>query len=168
MTFAAPTPLVRARLIAEAMAFARAASRLSGVIRIALLGSITTSKSDPKDVDLLVTVADGADLVPLATLGRKLQGHLQSLNRGADIFLADPAATYLGRICPWRDCRPGLRLRCDALHCGRRVHLYDDLATIELPLSLVAAPPVEFWPGIVVRVPIPVDLEQSLAELHWD
>src|SRR6266496_668037 len=109
------------------MAFSRAARRLPGVIRIALLGSLTTGKSDPKDVDLLLTVADGADLVPLATLGRKLRGRAQSLNRGADIFLADPAATYLGRICPWRDCRPGLRLRCDALHCGRRAHLHDDL-----------------------------------------
>lgn len=166
--FVAPAPPVRARLIAEAMAFTGAASQLPGVIRIALLGSLTTGKSDPKDVDLLVTVADGSDLVPLATLGRKLQGRAQSLNRGADIFLADPAARYLGRICPWRDCRPGLRLRCDALHCGRRVYLHDDLATVELPRNLVAAPPVELWPAIIVRVPIPADLEQSLAELHWD
>lgn len=138
MESVAPAPPARARLIAEALAFARAASRLPGVTRIALLGSLTTEKPNPKDVDLLVTVADGAD----------------------------PAANYLGRTCPWKDCRPGLRLRCDALHCGRRAFLHDDLATVELPRRLVAAPPVELWPAIVVRAPIPADLERSLAELR--
>jgi hypothetical protein len=138
------------------------------VTRIALLGSLTTSKPDPKDADLLVTVADEADLAPLAALGRKLQGHAQSLNRGADIFLADPAGNYLGRTCRWKDCRPGLRLNRDALHCGRRAYLHDDLAAVELPRSLTAAPPVELWSAIVVRVPIPADLEQALAGLRWD
>ena len=155
----------RAHLIAEALSFARSASRLPGVTRIALLGSLTTAKPDPKDADLLVTVAEEADLAPLAALGRKLQGHAQSLNRGADVFLADPAGHYLGRTCPWKDCRPGLRLRCDALHCGRRAYLHDDLATVELPPSLTAAPPVELWPAVVVHGPIPADLEQALAGL---
>jgi len=138
---------------------------LPGVTRIALLGSLTTAKPAPKDADLLVTVTDEADLAPLAALGRKLQGHAQSLNRGADVFLADPAGHYLGRLCPWKDCRPGLRRSCDALHCGRRAYLHDDLATIALPQSLTAAPPVELWPAVVVHVPIPADLEQALAGL---
>jgi hypothetical protein len=56
-----------------------------------------------------------------------------------------------------------LRLRCDALHCGRRAYLHDDWATVELPPSLTAAPPVELWPAVVVHVPIPADLEQALA-----
>jgi len=55
---------------------------------------------------------------PLATLGRKLQGHAQSFARGGDVFLADPQGHYLGRTCPWKRCGPGIRLRCDALHCG--------------------------------------------------
>jgi len=80
----------------------RAASRLPGVLRIALIGSLTTDEPDPKDADLLVTVADDADLAPLATLGRKLQGHAQSFNRGGEVFLADPRGNYLGRTCPWK------------------------------------------------------------------
>jgi hypothetical protein len=144
------------------------ASRLPGVTRFALLGSRTTAKPAPKDADLLVTVADEADLAPLAALGRQLQGHAQSRNRGADVFLANPAGHYLGRLCPWKDCRPGIRLRCDALHCGRRAYLHDDLVTIELPRSLTAAPPVELWPAVVVQVPIPADLAQALAGLCWD
>ena len=70
----APEPPVRAMLIAEALAFAKAASRLPGVIRIALLGSLTTPEPDPKNADLLVTVADDMDLAPLAALGRRLKG----------------------------------------------------------------------------------------------
>ena len=65
---------VRAFLIAEARAFVCDACRLPGVTRIALIGSITTEKPDPKDVDLLVTVTEDADLDPLARLGRRLQG----------------------------------------------------------------------------------------------
>ena len=58
----------RARLIAEVLAFVRAAQQLPGVSRIALIGSLTTNKADPKDADLLVTVTDDTDLEPLARL----------------------------------------------------------------------------------------------------
>jgi predicted nucleotidyltransferase len=60
----------------------------AGVQRIAVLGSIVTPKPDPKDIDVLVVVADDANLAPLATCARRLQGHAQSHNRGADVFLA--------------------------------------------------------------------------------
>lgn len=155
--------MVRAKLIAEALDFAESASGLLGVTRIALLGSLATAKLDPKDVDLLVTVANDVNLAPLAALGRRLKGHAQAFNHGADIFLADPAGNYVGRTCSWKDCRPGVRLRCDARHCGRRAYLHDDLAAIKLSRSLIAAPPVELWPSIVHRVPLPPDLEQALA-----
>src|SRR5436305_8201670 len=113
-------PSVRAFLIAEVLAFVRAARQVSGVTRIALIGSLTTEKPEPKDADVLVTVTDDADLAALARLGRRLQGRAQSLNKGGDVFLSDPEGNYLGRTCHWRDCRPGIRLACDALHCGRR------------------------------------------------
>jgi hypothetical protein len=64
-------------------------ARLSGVQRIALIGSILSDHPSPKDVDLVVCVVDGADLAPLASLSRRLEGRLQSQNRGADVFLAD-------------------------------------------------------------------------------
>ncbi len=158
-----PLPPARARLIAEVLAFVRAASQLPGVTCIALIGSLTTDEPDPEDADLLVTVTDDADLAPLATLARKLQGHAQSFNRGGEVFLADPHGNYLGRTCPWKRCGPGIRASCDALHCGQRLYLHDDLEAIQLPKSLVAAPPIELWPQVVARVPIPEDVEQGLT-----
>lgn len=154
---------IRPQLIAETLLFVRNAQQLPGIKRIALIGSLVTNKPDPKDVDLLVTVTDDADLAPLASLARKLQGHMQSLNRGADVFLADPFNNYLGRTCPWKQCRSGLRQSCDALHCGLRPYLHDDLNTIRLATSLVADPPLELWPEIVVRVPLPKDVELQLV-----
>jgi hypothetical protein len=157
-----PTPPVRTRLIAEVLAFVRAARQLPGVTRIALIGSLTTEEPEPKDADLLVTVTDDADLAPLATLGRKLQGHAQGFNRGGEVFLADPEGNYLGRTCPWKQCAPGIRMSCDALHCGKRHYLHDDLETIRLTNELIAAPPIVLWPKIITRVPIPADVEQGL------
>ncbi len=155
-------PTARERLLAEVLAFVRAANQLSGVTRIALIGSLTTEEPDPKDADLLVTVTDDMDLTPLATLGRKLQGHAQSFGRGGEVFLADPRGQYLGRTCPWRRCGPGIRISCDALHCGKRPYLHDDLETIRLAEDLVMAPPIELWPQVVARVPVPGDVEQGL------
>jgi hypothetical protein len=159
---APPSP--RPGLIAEALAFTREASRLPGVIRIALIGSLVTYKDDPKDADLLLTVADDADLAPLARLGRRLQGHAQSMGLGADVFLVDVGGAYLGRTCRWRDCRPGIRMSCDAIHCGRRPHLHDDLGVIRLDPGLIAAPPVELWPQPRFRVPVPDDVREGLIE----
>ena len=161
-TQSSPTLSTRTRLIVEVLTFVRAASQLPDVLRVALIGSLTTDEPDPKDADVLVTVADDADLEPLATLGRKLAGHAQGFNRGGDVFLANPRGDYLGRTCPWRDCRPGIRLSCDALHCGQRPYLHDDLATIKLDKHLIAAPPLELWPQVVARVPVPQDVEQGL------
>jgi hypothetical protein len=155
-------PSKRARLIAEVLHFVRAAGKLPGVLRIALIGSLTTDEPNPKDADMLVTVTDDADLAPLAKLGRKLQGHAQGFNRGGEVFLADPEGNYLGRTCPWKRCGPGIRASCDALHCGRRHYLHDDLEAICLAKDLIAAPPLELWPEIVMRVPLPEDVEQAL------
>ncbi len=156
------TTAERARLIAEVLAFVQAAQRLPGISRVALIGSLTTHKADPKDADLLITVIDDTELASLARLSRRLQGHAQNMNRGAEVFLADPNNNYLGRICHWKICAPGVRMRCDALHCGRREYLHDDLKAIQLKSSLIIAPPLELWPQIVARVPIPQDTEQGL------
>jgi Uncharacterised protein family (UPF0158) len=155
-------PTVRERLLSEVLAFVWAANQLSGVTRIALIGSLTTEEPDPKDADLLVTVTDDMDLAPLATLGRKLEGHAQSFGRGGEVFLADPRGHYLGRTCPWKQCGPGIRISCDALHCGRRPYLHDDLETAHLAERLIAAPPIELWPQVVARVPVPEDVERAL------
>jgi hypothetical protein len=109
---------VRDSLLEAALWFVRAAAQLSGVRRIAFVGSILSRRQRSKDIDLLVYVADDADLVPLASTARRLQGRLQSQNRGADVFLADEQHRYWGRTCSWKLCQPGIRASCDALHCG--------------------------------------------------
>jgi hypothetical protein len=152
----------RSLLLAEVLIFCRAASQLPGVTRVALIGSLTTDKPEPKDADVLVTVTDEADLEPLATLGRKLNGHCQNFGNAGDVFLADPRGHHLGRTCPWKQCRSGIRVSCDALHCGRRPYLHDDLKTIQLKRGLIASPPIELWPRIVTRVPVPEDVEREL------
>ena len=156
---------VRDRLLDAASWFVQSAAELPGVERIALIGSIMTSRPSPKDVDLLVYVRDDLDLSPLATLGRRLKGRLQSHSRGADVFLADERGRYLGRTCSWKVCRPGVRASCDALHCGRRPYLHDDLATVRLADSLIAAPPLELWPVVVRRCMVPADVERLLTDL---
>ena len=100
--YLAHLPPIRAHLLAGALLFVQAAGGLPGVSRIALIGSLAIAKANPKDIDLLVTVADDADLTQLAALGRKLQGHAQGRNAGADIFLADPHGAYIGRTCHWK------------------------------------------------------------------
>jgi hypothetical protein len=140
--------------------------QIAGVRRIAILGSIVTAKPDPKNIDVLVVVADDADLAGLATCSRRLQGHAQSFNRGADVFLADDRGTYIGRTCRWKECRPGVRRSCDALHCGRRPYLHDDLDAIRLNSTVVVSPPVTLWPSVERRGKLPQDVEEVVAALE--
>ena len=156
--------MIRDELLSEVRRFVKRAHVCSGVQSIALAGSLATDKKNPKDADVLVTVDDDADLTPLATAGRRLKGHAQSKNKGADIFLADTAGNYIGRICHWCECRPAVRASCDARHCGRRAFLHDDLDAVTLDASLIKAPPLELWPKIVCRVELAADVERILAQ----
>lgn len=164
MTLVKSELTIREVLLAEVRQFVERARLFPGVRRIALIGSLATEKSDPKDADVLITVDDDADLAQLATAGRKLKGHAQTRNKGADIFLADQSSNYIGRICHWRECRPGIRTSCDARHCGRRAFLHDDLDDVTLDASLIKAPPLELWPRIVRRVELPGDVETLLVQ----
>lgn len=155
-------PPIRAHLLTGALLFVQAAGALPGVARIALLGSLATAKANPKDIDLLVTVADDADLTQLAALGRKLQGHAQGRNAGADIFLANPRGDYIGRTCHWKVCKPGVRMSCDAYTCGVRPYLHDDFDAITLRRELVAQPPVVLWPQVSTNTTPPADVERIL------
>jgi len=98
---------LRTQLLTAALPFMLTACRISGVKCIALFGSLTTSRADPKDIDLLLTVENDADLAPLAAAGRKLQGRVTALTHGsygADLFLATPRHRYLGRLCHHKEC----------------------------------------------------------------
>ena len=156
----------RQQLLDGLRRFVVSVREIPGVRRIAILGSIVTDKPDPKDIDLLVVAADDADLAPVATCARRLRGRAQSFNRGADVFLADERGTYIGRACHWKDCRPGVRQACDALHCGRRPYLHDDLDAIRLNSTLVVSPPVTLWPCVERRRPLPPDVEEVVAALE--
>jgi len=138
--------------------FVASARQIAGVRRIAVLGSIVTAKPDPKDIDVLVVVADDADLAPLARCSRRLQGHAQGFNRGAD-----ERGRYIGRTCRWKDCRPGVRQACDALHCGRRPYLHDDLDAIGLNTDVVLSPPVTVSPFVERQIALPPDVEEVIA-----
>jgi hypothetical protein len=160
----APRPSVpnpRPHLLNAVPAFVRAARSTPGVFRIALPGSLATEKLVPKDADVLVTIDAAMDLGPLARLGRRLQGAAQTINLGADIFLADAAGRYLGRICHYREC--WRRVACRALNCGLRQHLNDDLQIVTLSPTLVGAPPIELWPRIVARCAVPADTQALLV-----
>jgi hypothetical protein len=151
---------LRAALLEEVLTFTRAASAMDGVVRIALIGSITTSKSNPKDCDLLVSLMDDADMAGIAKLGRRLKGRTGSMASGADVFICDENHRYLGRVCEWKQCWP--RVRCQAHNCGRRPGLYDDLDVIRLDESTTLEPQVELYPQVVVRGQIPADVTISL------
>jgi predicted nucleotidyltransferase len=160
----APWPSVpdpRPHLLKAVLAFVRSARSTPGVFRIALLGSLATDKPVPKDADVLVSIHADIDLDPLARLRRRLQGTAQTINLGADIFLADAAGRYLGRICHYRECHP--RVACRALSCGRRQHLNDDLQIVTLSPTLVSAPPIDLWPRIVARCAVPTDTHALLV-----
>lgn len=150
----------RAFLIALVREFVARVQRLPGLRRVALIGSLATPKENPKDADLLVWVDNEADLVPLASAARQLKGQAQSRNSGADIFVVNAAGAYVGRICHYRDCRPGIRISCRAQHCGRRPHLCDDLDLLDLPTKTIEAPPLDLWPSVVVRGHVPDDVRE--------
>jgi hypothetical protein len=160
----APRPSVpdpRPHLLEAVLAFVRAARSTPGVLRIALIGSLATDKPVPKDADVLVTIDAAIDLDPLARLGRRLQGTAQTINLGADIFLAGAAGRYIGRICHYRECFP--RVACRALSCGLRQYLNDDLQIVTLSPTLVSAPPIELWPRVVARCAVPADTQALLV-----
>jgi hypothetical protein len=78
----------RQQLLDALRRFVTAARQIAGVRRIAVLGSIVTTKPDPKDIDVLVVVADDADLTSLATLrttvarpGTELQSRRRRVSR---------------------------------------------------------------------------------------
>ena len=156
---------MREQLLSHLPWFVSAVTKLHGVRRIALLGSITTNKQNPKDIDFLVVVDDDVDLEPLARLGRKIKGRAQQTNQGADIFLTDTQGKYRGRTCSWKRCGPGIRRSCDALNCGKRHYLHDDLQTVSLSDETVRAA-LELWPSLERRVGLPDDLEETLNRLE--
>lgn len=153
-------PNPRAALLDLVREFVPAAGNCPGVARIALVGSLTTDKPVPKDADLLVTIEEPMDLEPLALVSRRLKGRSLGMNLGADIFLCLGDGRYIGRICRYRQCHA--RALCEALHCGQRNHLNDDLDNLTLEHSLTVSPPLVLWPKVERHITPPDDVERLL------
>lgn len=162
---ASPLPDKRADLLRAVLDFVRDARAIPGVRRIALLGSLTTPKAIPKDVDVLVEVSDDLPLDKLASTSRRLLGKTMTTGDGcgADVFLCNPQGEYLGRTCAWKHCAPGIRRACQARHCGRREYLNDDLQIVRLDSTLIAKPLLELWPEIIARTEMPGDVQTLLV-----
>jgi hypothetical protein len=161
-----PLPDKRAVLLHAVLDFVRDARAIPGVRRIALLGSLTTPKAIPKDVDVLVEVSDGMPLGKLASSSRRLLSKTMATGDGCgtDVFLCNPQGEYVGRICAWKQCAPGIRRACQAQHYGRREFLNDDLQIVRLDPTLIAKPPLELWPEIIARTEMPDDVREELVE----
>jgi hypothetical protein len=144
--------------------FIRAAVKVSGVVRIAVVGSLTTDKLLPKDADVLVTLRDDADIETLSMLGRRLKGSLQGHNLGADIFLAVQSGQYIGRTCSFKACHP--RRACGGSKCRSGNRICDDLRVVSLPDQLIAEPPLVVWPQVTIRGPLPADTRKILIGDH--
>ena len=155
-------PSLRVALLREVWKFVDRAKDLSGVSRIALIGSLNTTKPRPKDADVLVTVSESMNLASLAAVGRKLKGAGQSIGSGADVFLCDVTGRYIGRTCSYRECHP--RVRCRGKSCGIRSYLCDDLDELCLSQELVTQPPVVLWPQVSRWCKVPVDVEKHLLK----
>lgn len=151
---------VRETLLALTLEFVLAARELSGVHRIALLGSLTTSKERPKDADVLVTIDPATPMKELARIGRRFQGRAQGINSTADVFLVDLEGRYLGRVCHYRECHP--RAGCRARHCGVRPHVMDDLDVVSLDHRLVMRPPLVLHPKVFATGEVPADVAARL------
>lgn len=142
--------------------FVRGARGRPEVQRIALIGSLATTKSEPKDVDVLVTVVGHEHLARLADLGRKLKGAAQQHNCGADIFLCTSRHQYLGRTCSYRECRP--RVACAGRNCKAGSYLKDDLHIVKLATELMRQPPIELWPDVRAHIEPPRDVRTLLLD----
>jgi hypothetical protein len=78
--------------------------------------------------------------------------------------VADSSGPYVRRLRAWKQCAPGIRARGDALHCGRRPFLHDDLATIRLTPTVAVHPPLDLFPEVPRRVPLPPDVEAIVVQ----
>jgi len=150
----------RELLLQAARWFAVRASQLPGIKQIALIGSLCTAKKNPKDLDLLVTVAAKAELSSLAKLGRQAQGQVERGSLGVDVLLVEDGK-YLGRCCTFRE--PHLRVRCapNLCDCDRR---YLCRTSFILNRGVIDNPSLVIWPEFQCRGEIPDDVRMTFAD----
>ncbi len=111
-------------------------------------------------------IEDKASLGALARRKRQLLGKTMQTGDscGADVFLRDSAGVYLGRVCSYKKCAPGIRASYEAQHCGKREFLCDDLQNVMLDSKLMVERPLDLWPEVITRIDLPEDVDAILAE----
>lgn len=165
-TYLSDLPPRRVLLLAG-LEFVRGVVKVAGVREVALIGSMTTAKESPKDIDFVVTVGRDVAWEDLARVTRRLKGTALSGGcGGADVFLAGDGGRYLGRVCSYRKQR--YRRACGAFRCGEAPYLCDDSALMRLARGTILEPPVHLWPAVQRRQALPADVEELLvARLDW-
>jgi predicted nucleotidyltransferase len=158
----------RIKMVNVVKEFLPAIKRTNGVKFIGLIGSLTRDSPEPKDIDMVVCVTPSADLPELGTVCKRIAGRMMQIGKGVDMFVYDDlSGEYVGRICQYRDCRPGIR-RCRADHCRMRPYLKDDLSTIRLPAFVRKNVPVELHPTLRYNPPeAPEDVSEILLAGRW-
>jgi hypothetical protein len=152
----------RGELLKIGFRFVREASRVPGVLRISMVGSLCTDKPRPKDIDFLVRVEPGCNLAELARVGRRMQGHGIPGSPGADVFIEEDGR-YLGRACSYREWRP--RMACLPGFCiFDRPYLCAVDDEFALDAALVAESPLTLWPEVVARVKLPPDVQEFVDD----
>ncbi len=154
----------RGALLLAAAAFVEKARGFEEVLQVALIGSLATKKTNPKDLDLMVSVAPESDLKRLAKLGRQTQGRVQRGGLGVDIFLVENGK-YIGRTCSYREPNPRMlctqrRLSCDLDRC----FLCHTSESLTLKNDVVEDPPIILHPAYSARVEVPDDVKRLLVD----
>jgi hypothetical protein len=151
----------RGALLLAAKWFVDRAKNLEPVKQIALVGSICTDKRNPKDIDIVLTIAAGADIAPLSKLKRQMQGRIQRGLLGADVFLVEEGQ-YIGRPCRFREPHPRVACAHADLRCSLdRAFLCDTSATFTLKDKLLASPPIVLYPEFQTNVSVPADVRSG-------
>jgi len=149
----------RGALLLAAKWFFNRATKLESVTRIALIGSICTDKKNPKDIDILLTIAPAADIAPISKLKRQMSGRIQRGLLGADIFLAEEGS-YIGRPCRFREPHPRVGCAQDGLRCDfNRPFLCDTSCSFELKKEVITSPPIILYPRLLTAGKIPADVQ---------
>jgi predicted nucleotidyltransferase len=153
----------RGALLLAAKWFVDRAKKVESVKQIALIGSICTGKQNPKDIDILLTIAANTDIAPIARLSRQMLGRIQRGLLGADVFLVEEGR-YLGRPCRYREPHPRVVCAHDNLRCSLdRAFLCDTSMAFKLKGKLLASPPIILYPEFQAKVVVPADVRANFG-----
>ncbi|MEW6558091.1 MAG: UPF0158 family protein [Elusimicrobiota bacterium] len=95
--------------------FVELASKIDGIIEIALFGSLATGKKRiAKDIDLMVFIENTDCIDRLALSHRKVLGKFHA---SPDVFVFTKNKQFLGNICHRKEC-PSMSVDCQILGCG--------------------------------------------------